>query len=91
MGRNHLQNDVPEPAYPFSSSIPEGGWVSSLMSVLWRWEKSWIFVLTSLQEHLLSSFDGVEPIPPILGALFPHKQPYPSCGKNAGGWSSVLF
>lgn len=62
MGTNHLQNDVLEPvafASPFSSCSPEGGWVSTLKSVLWSWEKSWIFILPSLQKHLLSSFDGV--------------------------------
>lgn len=62
MGTSHLQNDVPEPvafASPFSSCILEGGWVSTLMLVLWRWEKSWIFIISSLQKHLLSFFDGV--------------------------------
>ena len=37
----------------------EVGWVSTLMSGLWRWERSWIFILHTLQKHLLLSFDGV--------------------------------
>lgn len=62
MGTSHLQNDVPGLvafASPFSSCILEGGWVSTLMLVLWSWEKSWIFIISSLQKHLLSFFDGV--------------------------------
>lgn len=61
---NHLQNDVPEPVafVAFASPFlhPGRSWVSTLVSVLWSWEKSWIFILPSLQKHLLSSFDGVE-------------------------------
>lgn len=90
----NLQNDVPEPvafAYPFSFCIPEGGWVSTPMSVVWGWEKSWIFILPSLQKHLLSCFDGVGVETTHPGTPFPCEQPRLVCGKSAGGRSTVFY
>lgn len=87
MGINCLQNDVSEPvafASLFSSCIPEGGWVSTLLSVLWRWETSWIFILPSLQKHLCHLLVLWGWRPPILGTPFPHEQPGLGCGKSAG-------